>query len=135
VSAARKIWLTLAGKASHALDRMAAPPDTLDQSYQRQVNLLTKVQRELADVTASRLRVEHQLSILRQDQADVHRQLSLAARYDSLRAQEEKLTVARDRLELTTGISWARLETSKATSTGAAARLRAAEVCRLWGQG
>ncbi len=41
-------------KASRVLDRAEDPRETLDYSYQRQLELLQKVRRGLADVATSR---------------------------------------------------------------------------------
>jgi len=57
------------GKANKALDRMEDPRDTLDLSYERQVEQLTKVRRGVADVATARKRIELQAQGL-QKQAD-----------------------------------------------------------------
>ena len=53
-------------KANKALDRAEDPRETLDYSYQRQLDLLTKVRRGVADVATSRKRVELQINQLEQ---------------------------------------------------------------------
>ncbi len=47
-------------KTDKALDKMEDPRQTLDYSYQRQLELLQKVRRGVADVATSRKRVELQ---------------------------------------------------------------------------
>ena len=49
-------------KANKALDKMEDPRETLDYSYQRQLELLQKVRRGVADVATSRKRVELQVN-------------------------------------------------------------------------
>ena len=51
-------------KANKALDKMEDPRETLDYSYQRQLELLQKVRRGVADVATSRKRVELQINQL-----------------------------------------------------------------------
>jgi phage shock protein A len=94
----------------------------LDYSYQQQLELLTQVERGVADVVASRHCLESRTSTLRQGQAEItrhaglapgtdgerqalrrktniDRELSdLAARYEALRADEKQFTAARERL-------------------------------------
>ena len=56
-------------KASSALNRAEDPRQTLDYSYEKQLDLLQKVRRGVADVATSRKRLEMQLASLAQ-QAD-----------------------------------------------------------------
>lgn len=51
-------------KANTALDKAEDPRETLDYSYQKQLELLQKVRRGVADVATSRKRVELQASQL-----------------------------------------------------------------------
>ena len=130
---------------------MEDPRETLDYSYQRQLELLTKVRRGVADVATSRKRVELQMNQLQQqankleDQArkalgmgreDLARaalerkssaqsQLNdLQAQYAQLQAEEEKLTVASQRLQSKVDAFRTRKETIKATYTAAEAQTR-----------
>ena len=48
-------------KASSALDKAEDPRQTLDYSYEKQLDLLQKVRRGVADVATSRKRLEMQL--------------------------------------------------------------------------
>ena len=67
----QRISLIFRSKANKALDRAEDPRETLDYSYQRQLDLLSKVRRGVADVATSRKRVELQINQLEQqsDQA------------------------------------------------------------------
>ena len=56
-------------KANKALDKMEDPRDTLDLSYEKQLEQLQKVRRGVADVATARKRIELQAQGL-QKQAD-----------------------------------------------------------------
>ena len=60
----QRISLIFRSKANKALDRAEDPRETLDYSYQRQLDLLSKVRRGVADVATSRKRVELQVNEL-----------------------------------------------------------------------
>ena len=60
----KRVSLIFRAKANKALDKMEDPRETLDYSYQRQLELLTKVRRGVADVATSRKRVELQMNQL-----------------------------------------------------------------------
>src|SRR5690348_5930136 len=147
----KRVSLVFKAKANRALDKMEDPRETLDYSYQRQLELLTKVRRGVADVATSRKRVELQMNQLQQqsnkleDQArkalgmgreDLARgalerkasaqgQLNdLQAQYAQLQAEEEKLTVASQRLQAKVEAFRTRKETIKATYTAAEAQTR-----------
>src|SRR6187200_1571342 len=138
-------------KANKALDAREDPRETLDYSYQRQVEMLTKVRRGVADVATSRKRVELQLNQLktqsdkltgqaqkaiemgREDLARealtrksaVTGQISdLQAQHDQLQGEEEKLTLASQRLQAKVESFRTRKETIKATYTAAEAQTR-----------
>src|SRR5271168_1059048 len=138
-------------KANTALDKMEDPRETLDYSYQRQLELLQKVRRGVADVATSRKRVELQLNQLQQNADKLDRQArdSLAAgredlarealtrkaglqtqlgdlqtQYASLQSEEEKLTLASQRLQAKVDAFRTRKETIKATYTAAEAQTR-----------
>ena len=147
----KRVSLVFKAKANKALDKMEDPRETLDYSYQRQLELLTKVRRGVADVATSRKRVELQMNQLQQqankleDQArkalgmgreDLARaalerkasaqgQLNdLQVQYAQLQAEEEKLTVASQRLQAKVDAFRTRKETIKATYTAAEAQTR-----------
>ncbi len=138
-------------KANKALDRAEDPREMLDYSYQRQLELLTKVRRGVADVATSRKRMEMQVAQLEgqaaklQGQAEksiemgredlareaLTRKSGLNAQIESVRAQvaqlqgeEEKLTLAQSRLQSQVESLRTRKETIKATYTAAEAQTR-----------
>jgi phage shock protein A len=138
-------------KANKMLDKAEDPREMLDYSYQRQLELLTKVRRGVADVATSRKRMEMQVAQLEtqgaklQGQAEkslemgredlareaLTRKSGLNAQIDSVRAQvaqlqgeEEKLTMAQSRLQAQVEALRTRKETIKATYTAAEAQTR-----------
>ena len=151
MSVMKRVSLVFKAKANKALDRMEDPRETLDYSYQRQLELLTKVRRGVADVATSRKRVELQMNQLQQqankleDQArkalgmgreDLAREAlarkssaqgqmnDLQAQYAQLQGEEEKLTIASQRLQSKVDAFRTRKETIKATYTAAEAQTR-----------
>jgi phage shock protein A len=147
----KRVSLVFKAKANKALDKMEDPRETLDYSYQRQLELLTKVRRGVADVATSRKRVELQMNQLQQSsgkledqarkalgmgredlaRAALERKASaqgqldeLQAQYAQLQAEEEKLTVASQRLQSKVDAFRTRKETIKATYTAAEAQTR-----------
>src|SRR3978361_2367257 len=66
MSMMKRISTIFRAKANSALDKAEDPRETLDYSYQRQLELLTKVRRGVADVATSRKRVELQMNQLQQ---------------------------------------------------------------------
>ena len=151
MSLMKRISLIFRSKANKALDRAEDPRETLDYSYQRQLDLLTKVRRGVADVATSRKRVELQINQLEQqssklqDQAqkaitmsreDLAREAltrrsgltsqinDLKTQHAQLLAEEEKLTLAQQRLQAKVEAFRTRKETIKATYTAAEAQTR-----------
>ena len=59
-----RLRMIFSAKADKALDRYEDPRETLDYSYQKQLELLQKVRRGVADVATSRKRVELQANQL-----------------------------------------------------------------------
>jgi phage shock protein A len=141
-------------KANTALDRAENPNETLDYSYQKQLELLQKVRKGVADVATSRKRVELQINQLQQqsdkltEQAqkalglgreDLARealtrksglasQLSdLQAQHAQLQGEEEKLVLASQRLQAKVEAFRTRKETIKANYTAAQAQTRITE--------
>ncbi len=141
-------------KASRLLDRAEDPRETLDYSYQRQLELLQNVRRGLADVATSRKRIELQATQLqsaavklenqarqavaagREDLAReaLGRRAGLASQLESLRVQHEqlaqeeaKLTTASQRLQAKVEAFRTRKETIKATYTAAEAQSKIGE--------
>ncbi len=150
----KRVQLVFRAKANKALDRMEDPRETLDYSYQQQLELLQKVRRGVADVATSRKRVELQVNQLQQSADKLDRQArdSLAAgredlarealqrkagitsqlsdlqvQYASLQGEEEKLTGASQRLQAKVDAFRTKKETIKATYTAAEAQTRISE--------
>ncbi len=150
----QRLAAIFSGKANKMLDRAEDPRETLDLSYQRQLELLQRVRRGLADVATSRKRVELQAEQLHQsgtnleDQAraavgqnreDLAREAltrleavkaqlrDLATQRDQLQAEEAKLTNASSRLEGKVQAFRVRKETIKATYTAAEAQAQIGE--------
>lgn len=138
-------------KANKVLDRAEDPREMLDYSYQRQLELLTKVRRGVADVATSRKRMEMQVAQLESQAAKLQgqaeksiemgredlarealtRKSGLNAQIESVQAQvaqlqgeEEKLTMAQSRLQAQVESLRTRKETIKATYTAAEAQTR-----------
>ena len=150
----RRLALIFKAKANKALDRAEDPRETLDYSYQKQLELLTKVRRGVADVATSRKRIEIQMQQLqasadklqaqaqqavaagRDDlarealtrRATANQQLAdLATQHANLQAEEEKLTLASQRLQAKVDAFRTRKETVKATYTAAEAQAKIGE--------
>jgi phage shock protein A len=146
-----RFTLIFKSKASKALDRAEDPRETLDYSYQKQLDLLAKVRRGVADVATSRKRVELQLNQLNQQSAKLQDQAEkaiglgredlarealtrksgltaqiadLQSQHDNLQAEEEKLTLAQQRLQARVESFRTRKETIKATYTAAEAQTK-----------
>ena len=141
-------------KANKALDAREDPRETLDYSYQKQLEMLTKVRRGVADVATSRKRLELQLNQLQQQSAKLKDQaakalgmgredlarealtrrsgleqqvVDLSAQHGALQGEEEKLTLASQRLQAKVEAFRTRKETIKATYTAAEAQTRIGE--------
>jgi phage shock protein A len=141
-------------KATKAIDRMEDPRETLDYSYQRQMEMLQKVKRGLLDVATSRKRLELQGEQLQAKAAKLHDQAqqamaagredlarealtrraaiepeleSLKVQHAQLQAEEAKLTEASKRLSAHLEAFRTRKETIKATYTAAEAQTKIGE--------
>jgi phage shock protein A len=151
MSLMKRISLIFRSKANKALDRAEDPRETLDYSYQRQIEMLSKVRRGVADVATSRKRVELQVAQLEQQSQKLHDQAqkalslgredlarealtrksglteqitALRAQHAQLQGEEEKLTLASQRLQAKVEAFRTRKETIKATYTAAEAQTR-----------
>ncbi|WP_323792078.1 PspA/IM30 family protein [Nocardioides sp.] len=151
MSIMKRMSLIFRAKANKALDRAEDPRETLDYSYQRQLELLSNVRRGVADVATSRKRIELQLAQLEQqgaklqgqaekslqmDREDLAREAltrksalsgqieDLRTQHAQLQAEEEKLTNAQKRLQAKVESFRTRKETIKATYTAAEAQTR-----------
>ena len=76
-------------KVSHALDQAENPEETLDYSYQKQLELLQNVRRGLADVVSSKKRLEMQAAQLEQNAGKLEEEAKQA-----LTMQREDLATA-----------------------------------------
>jgi phage shock protein A len=138
MSILRRIAMLFRVKANKVLDRAEDPREVLDYSYEQQLEMVQKVHRGLADVATSRKRVELQVIQLQlsagklQDalirRAAATSQISdLQGQQASLQAEEDKLTLASQRLEAKVAAFRTRKETIKATYTAAEAQTRIGE--------
>ena len=147
----QRMMLIFKAKANQAVDRAEDPRQTLDYSYQKQLELLQKVRKGVADVATSRKRIELQMTQLQQ-QADkltqqaqqalgagredlarealtrksgLTTQISdLQAQHAQLQGEEEKLTLASQRLQAKVEAFRTKKETIKASYTAAQAQTR-----------
>ena len=154
MSLTRRLSLVLKAKANKLLDRAEDPRETLDYSYQKQLELLQKVRRGVADVATSRKRLELQVQQLQQSQTKLEGQArqalsmnredlarealsrkagiqsqidSLQQQHAQLQGEEEKLTVAQQRLSAKVEAFRTQKETIKATYTAAEAQTKIGE--------
>ena len=79
-------------KADKALDRVEDPRETLDYSYQKQLDLLQKVRRGVADVATSRKRVELQANQLNEQVEKLNLQAQRALEQNREDLAREALT-------------------------------------------
>jgi len=141
-------------KASRQLDRYEDPRETLDYSYEKQLELLQKMRRGVADVATSRKRIELQAQQLQasagklegqarqavaQNREDLAREAltrreaiatqlqDLQGQHDQLKAEEAKLVDASQRLQAKVESFRTRKETIKATYTAAEAQTKIGE--------
>ncbi|GAB3665084.1 PspA/IM30 family protein [Actinocorallia lasiicapitis] len=151
MSVMKRMSMIFKSKANNALDRLEDPRETLDYSYQRQLEMLQKVRRGVADVATSRKRLELQIQRIEADhnkltgqgkqalqvgredlaraalerRAGLDTQLAdLRVQYAQLQGEEEKLTLAAQRLQAKVDAFRTRKETIKATYTAAEAQTR-----------
>src|SRR4051794_34371617 len=150
----QRMSLIFRAKTDKALDKLEDPRQTLDYSYQRQLELLQKARRGVADVATSRKRVEIQanqlnlqidkltqqaqkaLEVGREDLArealtrrsGLQQQIAdLQTQHAQLQAEEEKLTLASQRLQAKVEAFRTKKETIKATYSAAEAQTRIGE--------
>jgi len=151
MSLMKRMSLIFRAKATKAIDKAEDPRETLDYSYQKQLELLQKVRRGVADVATSRKRVELQITQLTQQgdklrgqaekalsvgREDLAREaltrrsgleqqmVDLRTQHANLQGEEEKLTLASQRLQAKVESFRTRKETIKATYTAAEAQSR-----------
>ena len=141
-------------KANKALDKMEDPRDTLDLSYERQVEQLTKVRRGVADVATARKRIELQAqglqkqadklqgqakAALQQGNDDLAREAlsrraalgeqltELKTQHDQISEQEQKLVQTSQELQVRVERFRTQKETMKASYTAAEAQTKIGE--------
>jgi phage shock protein A len=150
----RRIADIFRSKANKALDKMEDPRDTLDLSYEKQLEQLQKVRRGVADVATARKRIELQAQAL-QKQADklqgqakaalqqnnedlareaLSRRAALGEQLGELKVQHDQITDQEQKLvstsqELQTRVERFRTqkETLKASYTAAEAQTKVGE--------
>jgi phage shock protein A len=147
----QRFTLIFKSKANKALNKAEDPREVLDYSYEKQLELLQKVRRGVADVATSRKRIELQVQGLskqevkleeqaraalaanREDLArealtrrsGLHQQIAdLNAQLGQLQEQEEKLVVASQQLQSKVESFRTRKETIKATYSAAEAQTK-----------
>lgn len=147
----QRFTMIFKSKANRVLDKAEDPRETLDYSYEKQLELLQKVRRGVADVATSRKRLELQIQGLSQQEAKLeqqaraalsqgredlarealtrrsglHQQIAdLQAQLAQLAEQEEKLTVASQQLQSKVEQFRTRKETIKATYSAAEAQTK-----------
>lgn len=150
----KRMGMIFRAKANKALDRAEDPRETLDYSYQKQLELLQKVRRGVADVATSRKRLELQLNQLQSQSSKLEDQgrkalalgredlarealsrraalqqqvTDLETQHQTLQGEEEKLTLAAQRLQAKVDAFRTKKETIKATYTAAQAQTRIGE--------
>ncbi|MEU6136174.1 PspA/IM30 family protein [Nocardioides sp. NPDC047086] len=151
MSVMKRLSLVFKAKANKALDKAEDPREVLDYSYQKQLQMLQQVRRGVADVATSRKRVELQINGLKQqsdkltgqaqkaiemNREDLAREAltrksgltsqinDLNAQLATLQGEEEKLTLAQQRLQAKVEAFRTKKETIKATYTAAEAQTR-----------
>jgi phage shock protein A len=141
-------------KANKALDRAEDPRETLDYSYEKQLELLQKVRRGVADVATSKKRLELQSAKLEQSVEKLDGQARMALQQNredlarvalerkkgvqlqlqgldeqraQLQTEQDKLVLAEQRLTAKVEAFRTRKETIKAQYTAAEAQTKIAE--------
>ena len=147
----QRFTMIFKSKANKALDKAEDPRETLDYSYEKQLELLQKVRRGVADVATSRKRLELQITQLQQQsdklegqakaalaggredlarealtrRSGLQTQISdLQVQLAQLQDQEEKLVQASQRLQAKVEAFRTKKETIKATYSAAEAQTK-----------
>ncbi|HEY5024832.1 MAG TPA: PspA/IM30 family protein [Acidimicrobiales bacterium] len=141
-------------KTNKLLDKVEDPRDTLDLSYEKQLENIQKMRRSIAEVATAKKRVEIQASQLQQQASKLQEQARLAlgqnredlarealsrratiaaelteleTQHDQIAAQQDKLVETSERLQAQVAAFRTRKETLKATYTAAQAQTRIGE--------
>lgn len=147
----QRFTLIFKSKANKALNKAEDPREVLDYSYEKQLELLQKVRRGVADVATSRKRIELQVQGLQKQEvkleeqaraalagnredlarealvrrSGLHQQIAdLNAQLAQLQEQEEKLVIASQQLQSKVESFRTRKETIKATYSAAEAQTK-----------
>ncbi len=150
----KRVGTIFKAKSNAALDKMEDPRQTLDLSYEQQLDNLTKVRRAVADVATARKRIEIQAEQLKSQgdklaeqakqalaqnneplarealtrrEAIANQLKDLDAQHASVAEQEEKLTETAQRLQTEVEAFRTKKETIKATYTAAEASAHVSE--------
>jgi phage shock protein A len=150
----QRLSLIFKSKASRALDSAEDPRETLDYSYERQLDMLQQMRRGVADVATSRKRLELQAQQLQRSAAKLEQQAKqaldqnredlarealsrragvmtqlaeLQVQHDQLKGEENRLVEASRRLETKVQAFRTRKETIKASYSAAEAETKVGE--------
>ena len=150
----KRLTAIVQAKANKVMDRVEDPRETLDLSYEKQLEQLQQVRRGVADVATARKRIELQATALQQSAAKLQdqarqalaqqredlarealsRRAGIATQLDGLKSQHEQLVAQQDRLTTTLQTLEARVqafrtqkETLKASYTAAQAQTNIGE--------
>ncbi|MEA2391395.1 MAG: phage shock protein [Solirubrobacteraceae bacterium] len=121
-----RLSTTIKAKISKLLDKHEDPSETLEYSYQKQIELLQNVKKGLADVVTSKKRLQLQSQKLEQQvvKLDTQARQALAAGNEELaRVALERKTVAQTELQGLDG-QVAELETQQQQMTDSEAKLK-----------
>ena len=125
-------------KTNKALNKIEDPRETLDLSYEKQLDSLTKVKKAVADVATSRKRIELQAA-LEQGNEDLAREAlsrraaigeqltDLEQQHAQVAEQEQKLIATSQQLQARVEQFRTKKETIKATYTAAEAETKISE--------
>lgn len=154
MSVMKRLSGVVQAKANKILDRVEDPRDTLDLSYEKQLEQLQQVRKGLADIATARKRIELQATQLKanadklQEQAKtalaqnnedlareaLSRRASIATQLEQMKTQHDQLVSQQDRLVTTSQQLEARVaafrtqkETLKASYTAAEAQTKIGE--------
>jgi phage shock protein A len=154
VSFFSRLKLIFQAKANKALDAAEDPRETLDLSYEKQMELLTQVRRGVADVATSKKRLELQSQKLQESSAKLESQAAAAlqagredlartalerkagvqsqlegiqVQQTQLQAEQDKLVATQQKLETRIEQFRVRKETIKAQYTAAEAQTKIGE--------
>ena len=150
----KRLTSIVQAKANKVLDKAEDPRETLDLSYEKQIEQLQQVKRGLADVATAKKRIELQAQQLQQAAAKLQdqarqalaqnredlatealtRRSGIATQLEGLKTQHDQLAQQQERLEATTQQLQARVEafrtqkeTLKASYTAAQAQTKIGE--------